>query len=46
MVRIVFSAGAHALDTSACQQRLIAEKVKYQLMFVQLGVKQFKLKPE
>ncbi|WP_010179895.1 HTH-type transcriptional repressor FabR [Glaciecola sp. HTCC2999] len=45
MVMIVFSAGAQALDAQPNQQFIIAEKVKYQLMFVQLGVKQFKPKP-
>lgn len=45
MVMIVFSAGAQALDAQPNQQFVIAEKVKYQLMFVQLGVKQFKPKP-
>jgi len=42
MVMIVFSAGAQALDAQPNQQFVIAEKVKYQLMFVQLGVRQFK----
>lgn len=42
MVMIVFSAGAQALDAQPKQQFIIAEKVKYQLMFVQLGVRQFK----
>ena len=42
MVMIVFSAGAQALDAQPNQQYVIAEKVKYQLMFVQLGVRQFK----
>ena len=44
MVMIVFSAGAQALDTQPNQQIVIAEKVKHQLMFVQLGVRQFKPK--
>ena len=44
MVMIVFSAGAQALDAQPNQQFVIAEKVKYQLMFVQLGVRQFKPK--
>ena len=42
MVMIVFSAGAQALDAQPKQQLVIAEKVKHQLMFVQLGVRQFK----
>lgn len=42
MVMIVFSAGAQALDAQPKQQFIIAEKVKYQLMFIQLGVRQFK----
>ncbi|MDG1123082.1 MAG: HTH-type transcriptional repressor FabR [Glaciecola sp.] len=44
MVMIVFSAGAQALDAQPNQQIVIAEKVKHQLMFVQLGVRQFKPK--
>lgn len=44
MVMIVFSAGAQALDAQPNQQIIIAEKVKHQLMFVQLGVRQFKPK--
>jgi len=43
MVKIVFSAGAEALDADPEQAQFIAKKVKQQLMLVQLGAKQFKL---
>lgn len=39
MVKLVFSAGAEALDASAEQKALVAERVKLQLRFVANGAK-------
>ncbi|MET1218729.1 MAG: HTH-type transcriptional repressor FabR [Glaciecola sp.] len=44
MVKIVFSAGAEALDVQRIQIDAIAHKVKQQLLLVQLGARAFKHK--
>ncbi|MFT6895755.1 MAG: AcrR family transcriptional regulator [Paraglaciecola sp.] len=40
MVKLVFSAGAEALDTGSEQQALLAQRVKMQLRFVANGAKE------
>jgi hypothetical protein len=40
MVKLVFSAGAEALDTGIEQQALLAQRVKMQLRFIANGAKE------